>query len=435
MRGGVTAGVASVTPLLSTPTLSVGEFHCPPGDASWHETNRIGDRAHVVFPRWSVLIRQLGRESVLATPNHAMLYNADQHYRRELQHELGDESVFVELAKETLEQLAGDDRLHATHVPTGRRDLPAPAPARAPSARPLLRRARGRGAGLQARAVGPRAPGRPRRPSRERTNADHRELAESAKSEIASDLSVRRSLGELARKLHTSPFHLARVFRAETGFTLAGYRQALRLRAALERLPGNDRDLSALALELGFSSHSHFTASFTREFGVPPTAVKDPRRSPRTARRGLAGLASSGRARRSRRPGHQLDPPAGRGRRRRARRGGRAPSEITRLGEGVDERRKLLPLPVARVRNVLSDYRRELERLGAERVLAIATSAVRDAENGEAFLGEIEWSYGFTTRLVTRRRGGRADPPRRRHRRARSTRGRSCSTSAAARPS
>ena len=114
--------------------------------------------------------------------------------------------------------------------------------------------------------------------ARKRTSADHRELAEAAKSEIASDLSVRRSLGELARTLHTSPFHLARVFRAETGFTLAGYRQALRLRAALERLPGNDRDLSALALELGFSSHSHFTATFTREYGVPPSAVKDPRR-------------------------------------------------------------------------------------------------------------------------------------------------------------
>jgi len=74
---------------------------------------------------------------------------------------------------------------------------------------------------------------------------------------------------------------------------------------------------------------------------------------------------------------------------------------ITRLGEGVDERRKLLPVAVARVRNVLSDYRRELERLGAERVLVLATSSVRDAENGEAFLGEIEWSYGFTTRLLS----------------------------------
>ena len=75
--------------------------------------------------------------------------------------------------------------------------------------------------------------------------------------------------------------------------------------------------------------------------------------------------------------------------------------EITRLGEGVDERRRLLPVPIARVRNVLSEYRRQLESLGAERTLCIATSAVRDAENGEAFLGEIEWSYGFTTRLLS----------------------------------
>jgi exopolyphosphatase/guanosine-5'-triphosphate,3'-diphosphate pyrophosphatase len=76
-------------------------------------------------------------------------------------------------------------------------------------------------------------------------------------------------------------------------------------------------------------------------------------------------------------------------------------TRITRLGEGVDARKRLLPVPMARVRNVLADYRRTLERLGAERTLAVATSAVRDAENGEAFLGEIEWSYGFATRLVS----------------------------------
>jgi exopolyphosphatase / guanosine-5'-triphosphate,3'-diphosphate pyrophosphatase len=73
---------------------------------------------------------------------------------------------------------------------------------------------------------------------------------------------------------------------------------------------------------------------------------------------------------------------------------------ITRLGEGVDARRKLLPTALARVRNVLVDYRRAAESLGAERTLALATSAVRDAENGDAFLGEIEWSYGFETRLL-----------------------------------
>jgi len=74
---------------------------------------------------------------------------------------------------------------------------------------------------------------------------------------------------------------------------------------------------------------------------------------------------------------------------------------ITRLGEGVDARGRLLPLPIARVRNCLAGYRSLIEQAGVERVLAVATSAVRDAENGEAFLGEIEWSYGFTTQLVS----------------------------------
>jgi exopolyphosphatase/guanosine-5'-triphosphate,3'-diphosphate pyrophosphatase len=93
-------------------------------------------------------------------------------------------------------------------------------------------------------------------------------------------------------------------------------------------------------------------------------------------------------------------------------------TRITRLGEGVDARHRLLPVPIARVRNVLSDYRRTAESLGAERSLLVATSAVRDAENGEAFLGEIEWSYGFVTRLLsgdeeaalTRRGVGDLDP-------------------------
>jgi exopolyphosphatase / guanosine-5'-triphosphate,3'-diphosphate pyrophosphatase len=76
-------------------------------------------------------------------------------------------------------------------------------------------------------------------------------------------------------------------------------------------------------------------------------------------------------------------------------------TRITRLGEGVDARHRLLPVPIARVRNALSDYRRIAESLAAERTLLVATSAVRDAENGEAFLGEIEWSYGFATQLLS----------------------------------
>jgi len=73
---------------------------------------------------------------------------------------------------------------------------------------------------------------------------------------------------------------------------------------------------------------------------------------------------------------------------------------ITRLGESVDKGRHLVPAAIARVRDVLVDYRREADGLEAERVLAVATSAVRDAENGMEFLDEVAKTYGFTTRLL-----------------------------------
>ncbi len=70
-------------------------------------------------------------------------------------------------------------------------------------------------------------------------------------------------------------------------------------------------------------------------------------------------------------------------------------STITRLAEGVDSRGILLPEPITRVRNALVEYRRVARELGAVFVLATATSAVRDADNGEAFLGEVEHGFGF----------------------------------------
>jgi AraC family transcriptional regulator len=46
------------------------------------------------------------------------------------------------------------------------------------------------------------------------------------------------------------------------------------LRVALERLSEGDCDLTELALNLGFSSHSHFTDAFKREFGRTPSEEK-----------------------------------------------------------------------------------------------------------------------------------------------------------------
>ncbi|MCW2924101.1 MAG: Ppx/GppA family phosphatase [Thermoleophilia bacterium] len=75
-------------------------------------------------------------------------------------------------------------------------------------------------------------------------------------------------------------------------------------------------------------------------------------------------------------------------------------STVTRLAEGVDRRGILLPEPITRVRNALVEFRRLAREHGAVFVLATATSAVRDADNGEAFLGEVEHGFGFRAQLL-----------------------------------
>jgi exopolyphosphatase/guanosine-5'-triphosphate,3'-diphosphate pyrophosphatase len=74
---------------------------------------------------------------------------------------------------------------------------------------------------------------------------------------------------------------------------------------------------------------------------------------------------------------------------------------ITCLGEDVDVTHRLDPAAIARVWECLDGYRVVLTSLGAEQTLAIATSAVRDAENGVAFLAELAERYAVTTRLLT----------------------------------
>jgi AraC-like DNA-binding protein len=74
--------------------------------------------------------------------------------------------------------------------------------------------------------------------------------------------------------LHTSAFHLGRIFRAHTGFPLHAYRTQLRLRLALDRLAERPSDLAALALDLGFNSHSHFTDTFRAAFFITPSDAR-----------------------------------------------------------------------------------------------------------------------------------------------------------------
>jgi AraC-like DNA-binding protein len=89
---------------------------------------------------------------------------------------------------------------------------------------------------------------------------------------LADRLRAPPDLAELALEVHVSPWHLCRVFRAATGVTPRAYVERLRLACAARRIATGCPDLGELALELGFSSHSHLTARYRATFGTTPRA-------------------------------------------------------------------------------------------------------------------------------------------------------------------
>lgn len=269
--------------LYEAPGWRLGSFECRPGDARWRQVNSIGETAHVVFPRVPVEIAQLGGEPVLATPNHAMVYNARQRFRRSLRAPGGDVSTFVALEPRALaelgdgigvEGLGGERPLPFSHVAVDARTYLAQhlLVREIAETEPLAVEE-----GVAAVLVSTVAPGFVSPRPRGRAEAARRELVEDAKALLAQALGCPLTLEELGRRLHVSPFHLARVFRARTGYSLHGYRRQLRLRASLDRL-GDGPPVTEIALELGFASHSHFTDAFRSVFGVAPSAVRSPRR-------------------------------------------------------------------------------------------------------------------------------------------------------------
>jgi AraC-like DNA-binding protein len=98
-----------------------------------------------------------------------------------------------------------------------------------------------------------------------------RALVAEARLLLARRAARRVALAEVASQLHCSVFHLCRTFRRVEGSTVHRYLLRLRLRLALERLADGGGDLTRIALDAGFCSHSHFTVAFRREFGLTPS--------------------------------------------------------------------------------------------------------------------------------------------------------------------
>jgi len=116
--------------------------------------------------------------------------------------------------------------------------------------------------------------GNSHKPRRKTTGDDHFQRTEAAKIYLAANLGEAVTLETVAAAVNSSPFNFARIFQQQAGLPVHRYLTLLRLRASLERLADGADDITDLALDLGFSSHSHFTDVFRREFGKTPSEIR-----------------------------------------------------------------------------------------------------------------------------------------------------------------
>ena len=275
------------TVLYSSPLLTVGKFRADPAHPGFRDSGPVEEHCFV-FPRTAVRIQHAGRKPFLADPNFVTFYNRDQVYWRDRVTAEGDRCEWFSLEQGTLLEIlstyhpvAADrpDRPFAfTHGPGDPRSYLLQ--------RLVVRHLSGTervdrlfveetALGIFARvaASAARAHGLAPEIVRE-TDVRHAGLAEAAKTVLARRFREPLSLEDIARQTASSMFHLSRVFRRHTGQTLHDYQNRLRLLTALEAVARADTDLTDLALDLGYSSHSHFTAAFRRTFGTAPSSLR-----------------------------------------------------------------------------------------------------------------------------------------------------------------
>lgn len=224
----------------------------------------------VVFVRRGCFVRRAdGVESVL-DPTVAYCMRPGEEQRFDHPHDHGDECTSIALEPELAAALWGGE----PDLPAG--PLPV-APGLDVEHRLLLGAAR-RGEDVAERALELAAraleAADPRRVAsgRPATQRARRALADGVREALAERPD--RTLPELAQLLAVSPHHLSRVFRAQTGHTIARHRMRLRVRAALDRFAGGEPELARLAAELGFADQAHLTRVVRAETGTTPAALR-----------------------------------------------------------------------------------------------------------------------------------------------------------------
>jgi AraC-like DNA-binding protein len=258
--------------LLDTQSVAIRDVVCD-GKCRHKSPEECPSATYLVFPYRGVYVRHLGRNDAVAEANQVLFFNQSESYRISHPVDGGDACLSIGVREDFLQELAPREHLHDSDVVTFRRQRLRIDP-RAQVLVALLRHSLASKAvetleaetltlTLIRRALGERTS------HATRASYGRQKLVDRAKLVLSSELSRRWTLAEIAAEVGVSPVYLTQAFAQVEGVPLYRYQLRLRLARALDLLGSYD-DLSTLGMDLGFSSHSHFSAAFRQAYGRTP---------------------------------------------------------------------------------------------------------------------------------------------------------------------
>jgi len=262
--------------LLVTPLVEVRDVVCAGTCRHKGEVERAG-RTHLVFPYRGTYVRHVGHDDAVADASQVLFFNAGEDYQVSHPNAGGDASLSMALHETLLREIAPPELL-ADGEPLRFRQTRLRIDPRAQVLVALLRHSLREGIAeplegeslaltLVHRALAPRTT------HAASSSQGRQRLVDRAKLVLARDLARRWTLAEVAAEVGVSAVYLTQSFRQVEGVPLYRYQLRLRLARALDLLRDYE-DLAALGVELGFSSHSHFTAAFQKMYGRTPSEFR-----------------------------------------------------------------------------------------------------------------------------------------------------------------
>jgi AraC-like DNA-binding protein len=263
--------------LFESDEIQIGSFEANPGSDSCGDVERQSLNA-VVLPLAGVFSKHDGPgRHVVGTPSHAVLVTAHTPYRVSFPGGVGDRAIILRF----------DDALETEHIDCRRGGEPlrshALLSAEAMMRRNLLRRRATDPAAdhfeietlsLELLSMCLRALRRDSLPLQPAVRLRRMRAVERVKEAVAVAPAGAWSIARLGSIANLSAFHLCHVFHELVGTSIYDYVVRERLAQALNAVLDSGDDLTTIALDAGFASHSHFTARFRRFFGCTPTALR-----------------------------------------------------------------------------------------------------------------------------------------------------------------